>query len=91
MKSTTSEQHDEPKDTIQRAYNVKFLRTMMDIHPIKGIDKGMCITLSGKNVSTKWMHLYSFSNNKKKKTSLKPFVRLLIFQEIMQRVKWSFY
>jgi hypothetical protein len=91
MKSITSEQHDEPKNTIQRTYNVKFLRTMMDIHPIKGIDKGMCITLSGKNVSTK---LDAFSTLsliiKKKKTSLKPFVRLLIFQEIMQRVKWSF-
>ncbi|KAI8885769.1 hypothetical protein K501DRAFT_331638 [Backusella circina FSU 941] len=41
---------DDNTKTIKRTYNVKFIREMMNIHPIKGMEKDMCIALSGKKV-----------------------------------------
>lgn len=34
-----------------KSYRAKFVRDILEIHPIKGLDVGMCIELSSKNVS----------------------------------------
>lgn len=44
---------------------IAFLREIMEIHPIKGIDLGLCIGLSSLNVSVSFVFCVSGLNFKK--------------------------
>lgn len=47
----TSVDTAEPYKYEKKTYPAKFLRDILEIHPIKGIDIGMCIALTRKDVS----------------------------------------